>query len=65
MQHARGAKKLCLVLPFSFLSLFMVAIKITFCEKKIVAENRDINSKLKNRDSCFSPNVQAYYKPCK
>ena len=47
MQHARGAKKLCLVLPFSFLSWFMCAIKITFREKKIVAENRDINSELK------------------
>ena len=32
---------------FFFWLWFMWAIKITFREKKIVAENRDINSKLK------------------
>ena len=41
----------------SFFVMVHGAIKITFREKKIVAENRDINSKLKkNRDSYFSPN---------
>uniref|UniRef100_A0A8D0CXZ3 Cathepsin F n=1 Tax=Sander lucioperca TaxID=283035 RepID=A0A8D0CXZ3_SANLU len=34
----------------------MCAINITLREKKIVAENRDINSKQKNRDSYFSLN---------
>ena len=48
-QCAIGAKKnLFLVLPICFvLSWFMCAINITLREKKIVAENRDINSKLK------------------
>ena len=56
-QCAVGAKKQCLVLPICFvLSWFMCAINITHREKKIVAENRDINSKLKNRDSYFSLN---------
>ena len=36
--------------------LFMCAIIITFREKKILAENRDINSKLKDHDSYSSLN---------
>ena len=34
----------------------MFTIKTTFREKEIVAENRDTNSKLKNRDSYISQN---------
>ena len=38
--------KSCLVLPFS-----LCALKTTFREKKIVADDLDINSKQTNRDS--------------
>ena len=59
-QRAIGATNLCLVLPICFvLSWFMCAINITLCEKKIMAENRDIYSKLKKiffPESC-RPNV--------
>uniref|UniRef100_A0A8C9ZJ48 Uncharacterized protein n=1 Tax=Sander lucioperca TaxID=283035 RepID=A0A8C9ZJ48_SANLU len=49
-------KILCLVLPICFVSSwFKCAINITLSEKKIVAENRDINSKLKIVIHIFFP----------
>ena len=53
MQRARGAKKLCLVLPF-FVLVHVCNKDYISWEKNIIAGNRDINPKLKNRDIHFS-----------